>query len=274
MPRRALRATGLPRAVRGAAPTALRALAAHSSWFLTRGPFRPYAPLSLEFMLDRLTAQDFVRYATTELLTRELTEREVPGAVAEVGVCRGEFASVLNRHFPDRPLYLFDTFAGFDAQDVEHEVALGLPGVPYSLPDTSVELVLRRLPHPERAVVCPGWFPESARGHEEERFCFVSVDVGLHAPTLAALAWFHPRLAPGAYLVVADYNNSHTPGVKRAVREFVEATGCALAVIPDYAASAVIVKERPVRGSRRFARDASSEGRRTSSRQREPSGTR
>jgi len=249
----------LGRALRTAAPSALRTLAARSSYFLTRGPVHPYTPLSLEFMSDRQTAQDFVRYATAELLTRELYELEVPGAVAEVGVCKGEFASVINQHLPDRALYLFDTFAGFDDKDVEHEVGLGLPGVPYDLPPTSVELVLARLPHPERAVICPGWFPASAAGHEDERFSFVSVDVGMHAPTAAALAWFHPRLVPGGYLLVADYNNSHTPGVKRAVREFAAATGAVLTVIPDYAASAVLVKERAVRASGRFQRAAASE---------------
>jgi len=243
--------------MRLAAPIALRSLAAHSSYFLTRGPCRPYQPLSLAFMQDRLTAQDFVRYATVELLTREIGEQGVPGAVAEVGVCKGEFAAIINRHFPDRPLYLFDTFEGFDPGDVEREVRLGLPGVPYDLPETSVELVLARLPHPEEARIRAGWFPASAAGLEDERFCFVNVDVGLYGPTAAALAWFWPRLLAGGYLLVADYNNAHAPGVKRAVREFVAETGCAVGTIPDYAASAVIGKSLGPRDERppgRFAR--------------------
>lgn len=38
----------------------------------------------------------------------------ISGCVAEVGVFQGEFASVINKNFPDRKLYLFDTFEGFD----------------------------------------------------------------------------------------------------------------------------------------------------------------
>lgn len=36
------------------------------------------------------------------------------GCVAEAGVFQGNFAKVINANFPDRKLYLFDTFEGFD----------------------------------------------------------------------------------------------------------------------------------------------------------------
>jgi O-methyltransferase len=212
-------------------------IAAESNYFVARGPVAPYRRLHREAV-----NREFVNAAATELLAREIAERGLPGAVAELGVYRGGFARMLNSFFADRTLFLFDTFTGFDARDVEDDMRLGLPAEPYAISPTSVELVRSCLPHPARSRIRPGWFPESAAGLEREAFCFVHVDVGLHHATAAGLDWFYPRLVPGGYLVVADYNNAHTPGVKRAVRAFAAATGAPFVVLPDLDGSAVIAK--------------------------------
>jgi O-methyltransferase len=212
-------------------------IAAQSNYFVARGPVAPYRRLRRETV-----NREFVNAATTDLLAREIAERGLSGSVAELGVYRGGFARVLNDYFADRSLFLFDTFTGFDARDVEDDVLAGLPGEPYPCLSTTVELVRSRLPHPARARICPGWFPESAAGFEREAFCFVHIDVGLRRATAAGLDWFYPRLVPGGYLLVADYNNTHTPGVKRAVRDFAAATGASYVVLPDISGSAVIAK--------------------------------
>ena len=43
------------------------------------------------------------------------------GECAEAGVFEGDFAKWINQYFPDRKLYLFDTFEGFDMRDIEKE---------------------------------------------------------------------------------------------------------------------------------------------------------
>ena len=53
---------------------------------------------------------------------------KLDGSVAECGVYKGEFASVINRCFYDRKLYLFDIFEGFDLRDVETERGLPIKG--------------------------------------------------------------------------------------------------------------------------------------------------
>lgn len=143
-----------------------------------------------------------------------LRERGVRGNLAEVGVYTGEFARLFNRYLPDRKLYLFDTFEGFDAaRDDFAESDAG------KFKDTCVEKVLARMSHPESCVVRQGYFPDTADGLED-RFCLVSLDTDLYNPTLAGLEYFYPRLEEGGYIFVHDIGTYHYKGVKDALYRY------------------------------------------------------
>ena len=62
---------------------------------------------------DVYTYMDYVRISLLELVSYEIRDRKILGSVAEVGVYKGDFAKYINYFFPDRKLYLFDTFEGF-----------------------------------------------------------------------------------------------------------------------------------------------------------------
>lgn len=66
---------------------------------------------------------DYVRYRELELLSEMIRMRNVPGAVAEAGVDMGQTSAVLSRLFPDRELFLYDTFEGFPEEAVDIEVS-------------------------------------------------------------------------------------------------------------------------------------------------------
>jgi O-methyltransferase len=171
-------------------------------------------------MLDFGDYDDYARASTLELISHEIYLRSVPGACAELGVYRGEFAKLVNTLFIDRKLYLFDTFSGFDPDDLEHEKKLGLHNPTKDFKDTDAEAVMSVMPHPENCVVKSGYFPRTADGVDEV-FCFVSIDADLYVPTYAGLRFFYPRLAEGGFLMVHDYNNHKAyPGVRAAVEQF------------------------------------------------------
>ena len=168
---------------------------------------------------------DYVRLKTLEAICARL--EGVPGAAAELGVYRGGFARWLSALLPDRTLYLFDTFAGFDEAESEG-CGEGFVGAHRN---TAAERVLSVLPHPGRAVLRQGLFPSTAAGLEEERFALVSLDVDLEESTLSGLRFFLPRMAEGGYLLLHDYNNPKLPGVKRAVGRY-EAEAGRLCAVP------------------------------------------
>ena len=81
------------------------------------------------------------------LAVKEIYKRKLDGAVAEVGVYRGEFAQYMNQAFPDRKLYLFDTFDGFDAEEALKELRSENCTQAFieAYKQTNVEIVLKRM---------------------------------------------------------------------------------------------------------------------------------
>lgn len=67
--------------------------------------------------------------------------------------------------------------------------------------NTAVDVVLDKIGHHVDTVVRKGYFPETAKGLEEERFAFVSLDTDLYQPILAGLEFFWPRLNPGGMIL-------------------------------------------------------------------------
>jgi O-methyltransferase len=185
---------------------------------------------------------DFCRVMSLRLAAERIHAQNVAGSIAEVGVYRGEFAAILNRLFPDRTLYLFDTFEGFSNDDLSDEkkgnhstAAIG------DFEDTNVDLVLARMAKPDKVVVRKGYFPETAAGLDEN-FAFVSLDVDLYKPMAAGLRYFYPRLSKGGCMFIHDYNSLRYKGVKTAVEEFVRETGAPVVPLPDFAGTAVLPK--------------------------------
>ena len=194
--------------------------------------------------MSRLHQYFDVRSAVLWRLGESLKSRGVPGALAELGVYKGDTAWKLNTLFPDRKLYLFDTFRGFDARDVKKEKKRGLSRAEEGdFSDTSPEAVLARLPFREQAVIRQGYFPDTSIGLEDERFALVSLDADLFAPILAGLAFFYPRLNPGGAILLHDFGSQRFPGAARAVAEY-EKTHGPLPLVPlcDLHGSAVILR--------------------------------
>lgn len=146
-----------------------------------------------------------------------LKERNVSGDVAEVGVYRGNFSRVLNFLFSDRELQLYDTFEGFSDKDFGEEPMES--DIHANFANTSIDLVLGKMHHPEMVTIHKGYFPDTF-SQDAKRYCFVNLDVDLYQPTLAGLQIFYPLLNTGGAILVHDYWSSNFPNVQLAVRDF------------------------------------------------------
>ena len=181
------------------------------------------------------------RAATLELMSREIKQYNIEGSCAELGVYRGDFARLINKFFPDRKLYLFDTFQGFDARDSDIDKRSNFSEAQQNFSGTSVEFVLNRMPYKDNCIIKQGWFPDTTEGIND-KFCFVSIDADLYQPTISGLEFFYPRLTHGGVIMIHDFNNNEYKGIRKAVKEFCDKNQIGYVCLTDHCGSVVITR--------------------------------
>jgi O-methyltransferase len=184
---------------------------------------------------------DYVRLASLELISYEIKKNGIIGNVAELGVYKGKFARYINQYFPDRKLYLFDTFEGFDGRDLPTEKENAYSSGTQNFSETSVASVLAEMPFPDNCIPIKGFFPNSAKNITDS-FAFVSIDADLFDPIYNGLAFFYPKLARGGYILIHDFNNEGYKGTRKAVEQFCKEQSLGFTPIPDSGGSAIIAK--------------------------------
>ena len=138
----------------------------------------------------------------------------IPGDVAEVGVYRGGSARLLGRTIDGsgKTLHLFDTFGGMPETDARHDTHKA-----GDFADTSVGGVRRVLAGVSNVEFHAGFFPATARGLEDRRFCLAHIDVDIYRSITDACEFFFPRLDVGGIMLFDDYGSPSCPGVAKAV---------------------------------------------------------
>jgi len=207
----------------------------------------PYAVCNMQNLgRERLTdiyqTCDYVRLSSLELTAAEIYNNHIEGNIAELGVFRGDFAKVLNEIFFDRKLYLFDTFEGFNEQDlVTERNNFFSESATSDFSNTSVDFVLSRMKYPQNCIVKKGYFPDTVCDLNEQ-FSFVSIDTDLFNPIYSGLQYFYPRLKKGGYIFIHDYNNFRFKGAKEAIQKYCSENVISIFPLSDISGSAVIIK--------------------------------
>jgi O-methyltransferase len=184
---------------------------------------------------------NYIRISTLELVAEEIYGNNVAGSIAELGVYKGNFAKYMNKVFPEKKFYLFDTFEGFEDADMQVEKEIKLNTRHQNFENTSVQLVLSKMINKQNCVIKKGWFPDSLEGLEDN-FCFVSLDADLYKPIYEGLEYFYPRLNKGGYIFIHDFNNKNYEGAKTAVKEFCKKMNIGFVPMSDTWGSAIIAK--------------------------------
>jgi O-methyltransferase len=184
---------------------------------------------------------DYIRLASLELISYEIRKNGIQGSTAELGVYKGKFARYINEYFPDRKLYLFDTFEGFDKRDLQSEEKHVYSSGTQDFSGTSIAQVLKGMPFPDNCIPIKGFFPESTK-EVNDNFAFVSLDADLFDPIYSGLNFFYPKLVRGGYIFIHDFNNEGYKGTRKAVEQFCREQDLGFMPLPDSGGSAIIAK--------------------------------
>lgn len=164
----------------------------------------------------------YARLNFIKTLSLQFSAQNLQGAVAELGVWKGDTASFINKIFFNDEFYLFDTFEGFNDNDIKIETTKGLSKADNKdFSDTSLEFVKAKMPYLNKCHFVKGYFPQSTTTIDNNLcFKFVNIDADLYQPILAGCEYFYPRLIDGGVMLIHDYFNSNYTGAKQAVDEF------------------------------------------------------
>jgi predicted O-methyltransferase YrrM len=142
-----------------------------------------------------------------------------PGIFLEVGTFRGGTALHLCNAIRHRnaAFYCFDPFekAGFESMS-----DLDKCFKPDNFTQTQFESVVKMLSSHPNARAVQGFFPAAAEGLDLRDIAFCHLDVDIYDATKRSLEYLAPRLAPGGLIILDDFHHLQTPGVNKAVAEF------------------------------------------------------
>ncbi|MHC1706693.1 MAG: TylF/MycF/NovP-related O-methyltransferase [Bacteroidales bacterium] len=197
--------------------------------------------VSAELYKEFRQYKDKIRFFSWWLQINRLRRLQIPGAFAELGVYKGESARILHLMDPSRTFHLFDTFRGFEKEDLEKETGIASTYSEDNFADTSIEAVKKKLGKSDKFIFHPGYFPQSAMGLEHEKFAFVNIDADLYNPIKSGLEYFYPRLVSGGIIFIHDYNYKWV-GCRKAVDEFTRTIPEKLFMFPDQDGTVAIIK--------------------------------
>ncbi len=188
---------------------------------------------------DKINLRKQTKIALLESLAREVYKNNIKGSVAEAGVYQGETARFINLLFPDRKLFLFDTFEGFNIIDQKSDDKRNLYNEKLDFSQTSEEIVLKKMHFVDQCIIKKGWFPESAKD-VNEKFALVRLDMDLYDPIYAGLKFFYPKMQKGGYIIVHDCRSKNFDGARMALVDFCKEKHIGYMCIHDNLGSAVI----------------------------------
>lgn len=155
----------------------------------------------------------------------EAALKEIDGDIVEFGCYEGTaslfLARLLREIAPQRRLHVYDSFAGLPEKTARDGSPAGGQFQPGELKASKGALVRHfkqaGLPLP---IIHKGWFSDFSEQDVPESIAFAFLDGDYYQSITDSLRLVWPRLAPGARIVVDDYQSEALPGAKRAVDDW------------------------------------------------------
>lgn len=175
-----------------------------------------------------LTMIGLHRLSHIEDCVHTLIHEKIPGDFLEAGVWRGG-ATILMRallkelQITERTVWLADSFEGIpkpNGQTYPHDKGNTLHT--YPLLKANLKEVQQNFERfhlwDEQVKVLPGWFKDTLPQAPMEQLALLRLDADLYESTYQALTHLYPKLAPGGFLIIDDYNAF--PFCRQAVQDY------------------------------------------------------
>jgi O-methyltransferase len=162
--------------------------------------------------------------------------KHLPGSFVECGVNTGIY-SLAACHYIDfnatgKDFYLFDTFNGIPCEQMAEQERADRTQRNASHYEECYELVCRNFALFPRARLVRGMIPATLAQVAIDQVCYLSIDMNIVAPEIAALEFFWDKLVPGAPVILDDYGWQVHAAQQRAMDSFAQGQGLSILSLP------------------------------------------
>jgi hypothetical protein len=161
---------------------------------------------------------------------------KLPGDFVECGVNTGILSLAICHYVglneTGKTFYLFDTFKGIPEDQMlpaERDDRLAENCILY---EECYEQARRNFAPFSRARLVRGKVPDTLTQVPIDKVCYLSLDMNIAYPEVAALEFFWDKLVSGAVVLLDDYGWSHYPEQYKAMNALAARKGVAIATLP------------------------------------------
>lgn len=164
----------------------------------------------------------------------ELVKR-LPGDFVECGVNTGAYSRALIDYIDfnqtGKTFYLFDTYQGLvSAQISESEISAGVDSYLSTYTDVYDQVVETFAPFNTRII--KGMVPDTLQQCDAATICYLSIDMNVVAPEIAAANYFWDKMVSGAVMIIDDYGFPAHIVQKKAFDQFAKEKQVPILYIP------------------------------------------
>lgn len=159
------------------------------------------------------------------------------GDFVECGVNTGIYslaiADYIDLDRTGKHLYLFDTFCGIPPSQMnERERSLNREVENETYYEECYETARANFAEYRNAVLIRGQVPDTLTQVAIDQVCYLSLDMNIVLPEIAAIKYFWPKLVTGAPVILDDYGWLGYAPQKVAMDEFAASVGCTILNMP------------------------------------------
>ncbi|MBW7940937.1 MAG: class I SAM-dependent methyltransferase [Candidatus Kuenenia stuttgartiensis] len=136
--------------------------------------------------------------------------RKLEGDFVECGVNTGAYAIAVIKYIDfnslNKKFYLFDTFEGLDVSQItEEEKNVGIERIYGNAYNDVYEQVKDTFDAYPMVKIVKGLVPDTLEQCKSDKICFLSIDMNVVLPEIAAMNYFWDRIVKGGVVMLDDY---------------------------------------------------------------------
>ena len=162
-----------------------------------------------------------------QLLPGDFVECGVNTGIMSLAVCNFIDFNATGKNF-----FLFDTFEGIPPEQMSETERPARTEENEQFYEDCYETAQRNFSTFDRVVLVRGKVPETLKLPSIDSVCYLSIDMNIAYPEIAAVEFFWDKLVPGAIIVLDDYGWSNYAEQKVAMDEFAHKKNVFILTLP------------------------------------------